>query len=538
MVSTRLLSALMTKADAAGAKVILAGDAQQLASIEHGGMFGVLQQKHNAAELHTVRRVKDSDQQAAFNAMHRGDFRSALETFDRQGALQWSKTPEDSRAALVAQYMKDSAADPAKSRLVFAYTNAEVAELNAAIRAARKERGDLGADHSLPTKDGAQTFATGDRIQFTANARNRDQKAAGLYNGAAGVIAAIDENRLTVTLDSIKGASPRVVSFTVGANAEAGEFDAIRLGYGSTIHKSQGKTRAQSYLLHSDQWRASPSYVALTRHSESVRIFAAEKPAPWIMAEGGVSGLTDPQRARATQSFEAWAEAKPDLAKRYGFENYVSYVQAQWKDEKRFDPLDRLARQMGRLEERRAASEFTQGAKPQEEKHGAERKPHLSIVAGIVGDYLKLCYDPAKDWLRWVAEDLRHRAAGRRSAATPQQGRDDVHTEGASASMENADRIRRDPLHELQGGLDENRKGWSGVDRVPPRPGADPARNDGLRPVRGKGRVEPSGNAPGDYTRDLMARAERETVKRDATPQKASDYLKERGRGRPRGRDR
>jgi hypothetical protein len=230
-------------------------------------------------------------------------------------------------------------------------------------------------------------------------------------------------------------------------------------------------------------------------------------------------------------------DEKPALAAKYGFANYVAYVQERHAQDERLDPLDRLARQMSRSEEKRAASQFVQGARePQEQEHGAGRKPPLSIVAGIVGDYLKLCYDPAKDWLRWVAEDLRQRAAGRRGAATPQQGRDDVHTEGAGASMENAYRIRRDPLHELQGGLDENGKGRRGVDRVPPRPRADPTGNDGLRPVRGKGRVEPS-TTSSDYMRDLAARAESETVKRHE-PQKASDYLKSRGRGRKPGRDR
>ena len=56
MLSSKHLAAFLTKADAAGAKVILVGDAQQLGSIERGGMFEVLQRQHGAAELHTVRR--------------------------------------------------------------------------------------------------------------------------------------------------------------------------------------------------------------------------------------------------------------------------------------------------------------------------------------------------------------------------------------------------------------------------------------------------------------------------------------------------
>jgi Ti-type conjugative transfer relaxase TraA len=537
MIATKHFAALMKKAEAAGAKVILAGDKPQLGSIERGGMFGVLQDTLGAAFLTVVRRVKDIAEQGAWNAMHRGDFRAALETFDRRGAIHWRKTPEETRAALVTKWADDTAADPGKARFVFAYTNAEVHDLNAQLRAIRRDRGELGEDHVLKTKEGEATFAAGDRIQFTGNAATRARKDAGLYNGAAGTVETIDGADVTVAIDGAKGEARRVVSFTVGSDAEAGEFDAIRHGYAGTIYKGQGKTLDQTYLLHSDQWRSASSYVALSRHRESVSLFASEKASPWVMAEGGVAALNEKQHERAAQSYAAWKEAKPELAAKYGFADYVSYVQAQWADEKRLSPLDRLAQQMGRIEERRAASEFTQGAKPQEEKHGAGRTPHLSIVAGIVGDYLKLCYDPAIDWLRWVAEDLRHRAAGRRSAAAPQQGRDDVHTEGASASMDNADRIRRDPLPELPSGLDEKRGERRGADRVPPRPGTDPARNDGLRPLREKGGIEPpAAKPPSDFMRDLLNEAERETSKRGETPQKASDYLK--GRGRSRGRDR
>ena len=124
--------------------------------------------------------------------------------------------------------------------------------------------------------------------------------------------------------------------------------------------------------------------------------------------------MTEKQRAAAEQSFAAWAEAKPDLAAKYGLADYVGYVQGKWAEEKDLHRLDRMARQMGRIEENRAASQFVEGAREADDRRA---KPPLSLVAGIVGDYLKLCYNPAKDWLRWVAEDLKDRAGARRGAA-------------------------------------------------------------------------------------------------------------------------
>ena len=61
MLSTRHLAAVTKQARAAGAKLILAGDDKQLASIERGGMFGALKERHSAAELHEVVRVSDAD---------------------------------------------------------------------------------------------------------------------------------------------------------------------------------------------------------------------------------------------------------------------------------------------------------------------------------------------------------------------------------------------------------------------------------------------------------------------------------------------
>ena len=325
--------------------------------------------------------LRTTTQKQAFNAMHEGDFKTGLDIFDRQGAIQWAKGQEESRAALIRQWAEDSAAEPGKRRFIIAYTNREVDELNAAARAARKERGLLGEDVSLQTKDGPQSFATGDQIILTANARSKAQKEAGLFNNSMGTITAIAEDErghvLTVRLDArARDGKAREVSFRVGEDAVAGEFNALKHAYAGTTYKSQGDTIAQTYVLHSDQWRSAGGYVALTRQSERVTMFAAEQPSAWMMAEGGVSQLDGKQLLSAEKSYAAWADAKPSLAARHDFADYVGYVQAQWQDEKDLRRLDRMARQMGRVEEIRAAPQFVQGARPE------PASPAPSPVAG------------------------------------------------------------------------------------------------------------------------------------------------------------
>ena len=51
MIDTKLMAQVTTHAHEAGAKLILVGDDRQLSSIDRGGMFGVLKDRHGAAEL-------------------------------------------------------------------------------------------------------------------------------------------------------------------------------------------------------------------------------------------------------------------------------------------------------------------------------------------------------------------------------------------------------------------------------------------------------------------------------------------------------
>jgi ATP-dependent exoDNAse (exonuclease V) alpha subunit len=279
MLSTKHLAQVTGYAQAAGAKLILAGDDKQLASIERGGLFGALKEKHGAAELHEVVRVSDAEQRRAFNLMHEGQFLPALAIFSRQGAIHWSGRQEEAREALVRTWGRDVAADADKVRFVFAYTNADVLELNAALRELRKEQGALGADRQLKTGDGFAGFAEGDRIQFTGTSARREERQAGIVNGGVGTIRAIEGGRVTVALDGKPGTPERLVSFVAGGNHTAGEFEKFRHGYAGTIYKGQGRTLDQTYLYHSPHWRNATSYVALTRHRENVTQFVATETA-------------------------------------------------------------------------------------------------------------------------------------------------------------------------------------------------------------------------------------------------------------------
>jgi hypothetical protein len=276
MLDSRVTGELLAEAKRAGAKVVLAGDDRQLASIERGGLFAELRQRHGAAEITEVTRQRVDWQRQAARDLAEGRFDSAVAAYDRHGGITWTADQAAAQAALVARWTADTAADPAASRFVFAYTNADVSQLNAELRQVRRDRGELGSpDVRFETKHGPADFAVGDRVQFTETRRAGTDRRQHIYNGNAGVITGIDVHtgRLTARLDAAAGVAGREVTWS------ASEFHGFRHGYAGTIYKGQGKTLDHTYLLHTHHWRAAASYVALTRQRESAQVFVATETA-------------------------------------------------------------------------------------------------------------------------------------------------------------------------------------------------------------------------------------------------------------------
>ena len=284
MLDTKLMAMLTAHAHDAGAKLILVGDDRQLSSIDCGGMFGVLKDRHGAAVLSEARRQYKPDEKRASEMMAEGNFDTALAIYDRKGAIHWTRTQKEAREELVEKWARDTAENNGKTRFVFAYCNIDVDALNAALRAVRKERGELEwEDHSIRTANGRFDFSAGDRVQFTGT-----NKRLGIDNADTGTIEMIEGEKLRVRLD---GPERKIVEF------EAGSFGHFRHGYAGTVWKGQGDTLDQTYLYHSEHWRSAPSYVALTRHRERTDLFVATNTAKDLAALAKQVARQDETRA-------------------------------------------------------------------------------------------------------------------------------------------------------------------------------------------------------------------------------------------------
>jgi hypothetical protein len=310
MLSTAVLKRLTTAAHDAGAKLIIAGDDAQLPSIERGGLFETLRQRHGAATLKEVQRVNDKTEQINWNAMHGGDFAPALKTYDERGAIHWADKQADTLKSMAADYVAARAESPEKLRFMFAYTNKDVATLNAETRALRQQRGEIDAGKAIQTAHGEQSFSKGDRIQFTANAWTDAEKRAGYVNGRVGTVEGVEIDgdgnaRMTVALDTKAGSRPRSLTFTVGDDARGGEFNSFRHGYAGTIYRGQGATLDQAFVGHSAHWRSSAAYVALTRHRNDVHIYAARETVADVDALASAMSRQDGKRAATAYHIDA-----------------------------------------------------------------------------------------------------------------------------------------------------------------------------------------------------------------------------------------
>src|SRR5208282_3922377 len=77
----------------------------------------------------------------------------------------------------------------------------------------------------------------------------------------------------------------------------------------------QGRTLDQTYLYHSEHWRSAASYVALTRHRDKAEVFVARNTAPDLKELARQMARVDNRKAAShyfqaggDQSGEAWSE--------------------------------------------------------------------------------------------------------------------------------------------------------------------------------------------------------------------------------------
>lgn len=317
MIGSQQMARFVKMAHEKNAKLVLVGDAEQLQPIDTGAPFKAIGEEAGYAALTGVRRQNAVWQQRASENFGQRQTAEAISEYVDHGVVRLA----DNRNAAISSAVQDYVADVAESRkalaagapaptvIALAYTHEDVTALNQGIRAALRSASDhtfgpKGADHvwrvEVPQGDTGpreetRNFASGDKLVFLKN-----DGRLGVLNGMSGTIETVTQNSMRVKLAAENGQSARVVAIP----ASYRQFDH---GYAITIHKSQGGTWDRSYVVASGKMDSHLSYVAMSRHRNSVQIYGSRE--EFADTHALVRGLSRPNiSGLPTSSFDVHEE--------------------------------------------------------------------------------------------------------------------------------------------------------------------------------------------------------------------------------------
>ncbi len=305
MVGTRQMERVLSHARDAGAKVILVGDPQQLQAIEAGAAFRSIAENIGSVEITEIRRQREDWQRDATRQLATGRTAEALDAYRDHDMLHVAETREAARGELIDRWDRNRATSPSDSRIILTHTNDEVHQLNLAARARMRASGELGSDIAMQVERGDRSFATGDRVMFL-----RNERQLGVKNGSLGTLQSVNAQRMAVLLDD-----GRSVAF------DTKDYSKFDHGYAATIHKSQGVTVDRTHVLATPGMDQHGSYVALSRHRDSVQIHYGRDD---FVDDGKLARTLSRDRAKDMAS-DYGREASGDPARRFAERRGITF---------------------------------------------------------------------------------------------------------------------------------------------------------------------------------------------------------------------
>ncbi len=264
MVSSKQMARFINEAKERGTKICLIGDPQQLQPINAGAPFRNISEKIGCAVLENVHRQKQVWQQEASMEFAKGNIESALKAYQAHGAIGFHENNDLAILNLAHDYMADCLTTTKETTcLALAHRRADVKALNETIREMRKNSGELMGEKFYKTEHGNKAFAVGDRLLFTKN-----DNTLGVKNGSLGTIIKTKKNSLTIALNNEKKSEP-----PLKVSIHMNDYNSVTYGYAQTIHKSQGATVDNCYILASRTLDRQLSYVSFTRHKNNVKLY-------------------------------------------------------------------------------------------------------------------------------------------------------------------------------------------------------------------------------------------------------------------------
>lgn len=288
MVDSKSMGKVVDAVKAAGAKLVLVGDTQQLQAVGAGAAMRSMKESAGSSaaidKQSEIRRHDHQDDRAASVALRSGDGKGAHELLAGRGYMREHRTSKDANEAIAKNVVKDM--QEGKTSGAISASQKAVNELNSAIRSEAKNEGlvsDKESTYRAKDKNTGLTrqkqFAVGDRVITLENNSKIDVK-----NGQTWTVKSAKDGQMTIERDGDKKQ----------VTLDDRKYQAVDHGYAVTTYKAQGMTVDRMHVMHDSASDRQGIYVATTRHRESMTYnYTSEQNRTKVGADGRACGVKE-----------------------------------------------------------------------------------------------------------------------------------------------------------------------------------------------------------------------------------------------------
>ncbi|GAN81456.1 MobF family relaxase [Acidocella aminolytica] len=281
MSSTAQMLELLQRVNAAGAKLVLQGDSNQIASVSRGDPLALLSDAIGSQQIRYIRRQRHDWQRKASMKAQDGEIADALHEYATRGDIRVG----DDRDAVLGQ-MVEAYKRAHGDAVGLAATNDQVTALNAVFRQVARGIGLVhGPDLTIKAfprgrKKGSKPvelkLAVGDKLILGAEAH---VGGIVLRNASRIVVENIDHESRYLTLYLEDGREVSCSADALMNSGVKGKPIVMQHAYAVTAHAAQGATWERTLWFASKEDRRS-ALVAMTRHRESLEVFIDKSSVP------------------------------------------------------------------------------------------------------------------------------------------------------------------------------------------------------------------------------------------------------------------
>lgn len=261
---------------AAGAKLVMLGDGDQIQAVGASNLFRHFTKNFTCVELNEIQRQSEAWQcEMVSNASQGKSMDSILALYEKK-RVAITKTTEERVKLIAKDYLDDPTSE--SNKFIVASLNEDADTINNEVQRQRIERGELKPTLGVAVvedEDGiTRQFHVGERVVFSRTTDSDDPTNRWRANNAdVGRVLQIEHSPRTGRLRAITIELDNGKPLTLGAE----KAKSLKLGSCLTTHKSQGDTVKNSYLFASNMLNNLHSfYVQVSRHKENTKLYLSE----------------------------------------------------------------------------------------------------------------------------------------------------------------------------------------------------------------------------------------------------------------------